>query len=133
MSRPKKTLEDLPENWKDMMIEIAKNGGSDVKLRVALGCISDDLWYRFIAEEPEFSRTVKKCKLLCQQWWENVGQEGMFMGGKDNPFNATVYTFNMKNRFNWADRVENKTDVTSGGEKINMTVNFVNTDVDKPT
>lgn len=128
--RPKKTLDDLPDGWKDIMLKIAGEGGSEVEIRVALGCISDDLWYRFIDEEPEFSRTVSTCKLICQSWWEKTGRAGLFMGGKDNPFNSTVYTFNMKNRFSWADKQETKQDITSNGETLNLNVNLINTKKD---
>lgn len=127
VGRPKKTLADLPEDWKHQLIELGKAGKSQRYMATELG-MTHDLFYRFKADYPEFSDTVSEALGHSEQWWENVGQEGMFMGGKDNPFNATVYTFNMKNRFNWADKQENKTDITSGGEKLNMTVNFVKTD-----
>lgn len=39
-------------------------------------------------------------------WWEKTGHAGMFMGGKDNPFNSTIWVFSMKNRFNWKDKTE---------------------------
>jgi len=128
MARPKKTLEDLPDGWKKGMITIAKEGGSNVEIKAYLGCISNDLWYRLIDENDEFSETVSTCNLLCQVWWEKIGKKGMFMGGKDNPFNSTIYTFNMKNRFGWADKQESKVDHTSKGEKIELPMHsFVKT------
>jgi hypothetical protein len=67
-----------------------------------LGGISDDLWYRLIAEDEEFSRTIKKCKAACQQWWERKGRMHL-----ENPkFNATLWYMNMKNRFGWKDKSE---------------------------
>ena len=115
--RPPTELSDLPSDWKDQMKALAKAGKSELATRVTLG-IGTTVWYRLKAENEEFRETVKECLGLCQLWWEDVGQEGMFMGGKDNPFNSTVYTFNMSNRFGWSMKNENKTDVTSGGEKI---------------
>jgi len=99
--RPKKKLSDLPQGWQSKMEELASEGASDVELRIsALDGISDDLWYRFIEEEEEFSRTVKRCHGLCQVWWEKVGRTGA-VGGDINP---TTWIFNMKNRFNWRDK-----------------------------
>ena len=101
--RPKKTLDDLPDNWKLEMLTRAKDGESDVELRInALGGISDDLWYRFIEEEPEFSRTLKECRLLQESWWNTKGR-GMVGGDSGN---AAVWIFNMKNRFGWKDKTE---------------------------
>ena len=100
--RPKKTLADLPGGWAEATLELAAEGGSDVEIRAqALGGISDDLWYRFIAEEPEFSRTIKKAHTLSKAWWMKLGRAGA--AGKIN-INAASWIFNMKNRFGWRDR-----------------------------
>lgn len=120
--RPKKTLDDLPKDWKAKMIELAGEGASDVELKVtALGGISNDLWYRLIDEEPEFSETVKQCTLLCETWWARLGREG---AASKTDINPTVWIFNMKNRFGWKDKQE------LSGDKdqplvpvINVTVN----------
>lgn len=108
--RPKKTLDCLPKGWEEGVISLGKEGASDVEIRGYLG-ISDDLWDRFLIEEPTFSRTIKEARTQCRIWWERTGREGCFMGGKDNPFNATVWIFNMKNRFKWTDRTENTSTV----------------------
>ena len=118
VGRPKTTLADLPEGWRETVIELGRQGKSQEYIAGKLG-LWKELFYRLKAEEPEFSNAVAESQMLCQMWWEDVGQEGMFMGGKDDPFNATVYTFNMKNRFNWADKTENKNDLTTNGKDIN--------------
>lgn len=51
-------------------------------------------------------------------FWEKAGITGMFMGGKDNPFNSTVWVFNMKNRFNWSDKKETTHDITEKTSKL---------------
>ena len=40
------------------------------------------------------------------------------MGGKDNPFNSTIWIFNMKNRFNWRDKKETTVDVSDDVKKL---------------
>lgn len=107
--RPRDTVIDrLKEGWQTTMKDMARDGASDVELRAELG-ISDDLWYRWIDDEPEFARTVKACKQLCQVWWEKTGRK---MAGGQAEGNATVWIFNMKNRFNWRD----KQDVEHSGQ-----------------
>ena len=101
MARPKKTTADLPENWQELMLEIARDGGSELECRHALG-ISESLWYRLKDEDAEFSQTVKSCKDACQIWWEQLGRN-MAIGAIDKG-NATTWIFNMKNRFGWHDK-----------------------------
>jgi len=111
MARPKKTLNNLPKNWKDIIFNIKKDGGSDVEVRVALD-ISVDLWDRFKKEIEEFSETIKKGTDLCEAWWMKRGRE------LDNKqFNAVLWYMNMKNRFGWKD----KSDITSGDKTIELT------------
>lgn len=99
--RPKDTpTKRLSAGWKEKMLDLARGGASDVELRAELG-ISEDLWYRWIEEEPEFSVTIKSCKVLCQVWWEKTGRK---MASGSESGNATVWIFNMKNRFNWRDK-----------------------------
>lgn len=101
---PKKTLENaLPEGWKEKMMQCAKDGASQLEVRVEILGISTDLWYRFISEEPEFSETVKICSDLCQSYWERLGRQ---LSGGDKEGSAATWIFNMKNRFGWKDKSE---------------------------
>lgn len=120
VGRPKKTLDDLPEGWKDKMLEIGMDGGSEIEMRVMLG-IAEGLWYRLKKEEPEFSQAVKRSKDLCQLWWERHGRK-MATGEKEG--NPTVWIFNMKNRFKWTDRVE-QDNLSSDGSFKPVQINLV--------
>lgn len=99
--RPKKTTNDLPDNWKGIMLEIAEGGGSELECRHAIG-ISESLWYRLKEEDQEFSQTIKSCKDVCQIWWERLGRN--MSTGAIEKGNSTTWIFNMKNRFGWHDK-----------------------------
>ena len=120
--RPKKTLNDLPKDWKSKMLSLAGVGGADIELRVeCLGGICHETWTRLIKEEDKFSETVKECKALCEGWWVRQGRIAL----RDKDFSPTLFYMNMKNRFNWRD----KQDVTSDGERItSVEVSFVGKD-----
>lgn len=107
--RPKKGLDCLPVGWEDYCIDLASQGASDVELRDYLD-ISNDLWYRFLKEEPRFSETINRCAQKCQVWWEKNGR--LNLASKD--FNSTLWYMNMKNRFGWKDKqeVDNKGGIT---------------------
>jgi len=115
VGRPKKTLDDLPDGWKDKMLELSAEGASAVELRVeALDCISQELWERLIEEEPEFSLTVKRCKERCHNWWIKNGRTNL----ENKDFSYTGWYMNMKNRFQWTDRQDH----TTKGDKVEMVI-----------
>ncbi|QZA71246.1 terminase small subunit [Pseudomonas phage AH02] len=107
--RPKDSVIDrLKEGWQARFLAMGKEGCSDVEIRAEFG-ISDDLWYRWIAEDEEFSRTYKLSKAACHAKWEEMGRKMAFGQVEGNP---TTWIFNMKNRFNWRD----KQDVDHSGQ-----------------
>lgn len=106
MGRPPITLEDLPKNWEEKIIALAKKGGSIVEIAVLLD-ISRDTFYALSERDDYFSDTVKRCKQLSEAWWVSKGRTEL--DNKD--FSYTGWYMNMKNRFGWADKIEQKTDV----------------------
>lgn len=116
--RPKKTIDLLPADWQDAILELYHQGGSDKEVKALIyswmGTFSNDLWERWLKEEERFSETIKKGKILSEAWWEKQGRINLTM----THFNATLWYMNMKNRFGWAD--SQKVDHTSGGEKISI-------------
>lgn len=109
MARPKKGLDVLPKDWEAKTMMLYEKGASDVEIRSMLK-ISDDLWYRWLDEEPRFSRTIKEGRALCETWWQVNGRVNL----ENKDFNSTLWYMNMKNRFGWADRHDH----TSKGEKM---------------
>lgn len=102
VGRPKKDLSELPKDWKERIIELGEEGGSDVEMRALLR-ISRDLWYRWLEEEPEFSETIKEAHELCEAFWTAHGRRMATGAAEGMP---AVYIFNMKNRFKWRDKPE---------------------------
>lgn len=102
----------LPENWKDIILEMSVEGKSEVQIRAALitsagvNAVSiEGLWYALRDREEEFLRTLKIAKGLCQAWWEEQGRVGL-MHSSFSKFEAAVWFANMKNRFGWQDKLD---------------------------
>jgi len=102
MGRPKKTLEEaLPINWKEVVIKFMKKGASRQEIKAKLD-MSNDLFARFLDDEPEFAETIKKGDLLCEAWWEKQGRLNL----QNREFNSTLWYMNMRNRFKWKNEQE---------------------------
>ena len=114
MGRPKEGLDTLPDNWKDVILDLYTEGGSDVEVKALIyswrGRYSNDLWDRWLEEEPSFSETIKRGRQLSEAWWVKQGRKNL----RDKEFNYTGWYMNMKNRFNWTDKREN---THKGGDK----------------
>jgi len=107
MPRPKKTIKDLPKNWKRLVLKEMEVGASKQEIKV-LFHISNDLFDRFMKEDKEFSETILYGVDLAEAWWLRQGRTNL----KNKQFNAHLWYMNMKNRFSWRDR--QATDITSG-------------------
>ena len=107
MMRPKEDLSTLPDEWYISILDLYKQGASDVEVKALIyewrGSFSNDLWDRWIKEEPQFSETIKTGKIISEAWWSKNGRTNL--DNKD--FSYTGWYMNMKNRFGWKDKTEN--------------------------
>ena len=115
VGRPRTTVDDLPGNWREIIMDCGQDGGSAVEMRCLLG-IGQSAWETLLSDSEDFRLTVKAAQDLCQVWWERHGRK-MAVGDADG--NATVWIFNMKNRFGWSDKQE--VDHTTKGDAIGNT------------
>lgn len=68
---------------------------------------------KLIEDVPAFAEFVEMGRTLSMAWWYEQGRKGITA----DKFNSPLYSLNMKNRFGWADRVDNT--ATSNGTPIN--------------
>lgn len=134
VGRPKKTLKDLPTNWKTICLDMGREGYFDVDIRVALG-ISKQVFYNLIEEEPEFTETINEFRELSHSWWNSIPRKG-FKNGESKNLNSNLFALVMRNRFKdeW-NEAQTKVDLTSGGEKIDsnkkIEIEIIKTKLDK--
>lgn len=102
--RPKKTLDDLPEDWENKVLEEYQNGASDVEIFRGVLKIGKSTWIRLLQEEEQFSTTIKQGKELAEIWWMKKSRSGM----NEKYFNTKLFEINMMNRFGWGKNVNNK-------------------------
>lgn len=111
----KKQKTGRPSSYKpeycQLLIQHMKGGLSFESFAGKIGKSRETL-YEWEGVYSEFSDAKKEAEALCLQWWENAGIAGM-LGLKQTKdgiplgtFNAAIWIFNMKNRFNWRDKRE---------------------------
>ena len=105
------------EEYCQLLVEHMADGLSYESFAGVVG-VSKQTIYDWEKVNSDFLDSKKKGFAMAQLFWEKAGLNGMFMGGKDNPFNATVWVFNMKNRFGWVDRKETSHAVTEETKKL---------------
>lgn len=59
--------------------------------------------YEWRDKHQGFGDAIKRGFDACRVFWERQGMNGLFTD-KETKFNATVWIFNMKNRFGWRDQ-----------------------------
>lgn len=101
---PKKTLNDLPKDWEKDAINLYAEGASDIEVRVKVLRISNDLWGRFLKEEPKFSETITHGRELAKVWWMEKGRKGV----DSREVNPKMFELNMMNRYGWGKNVKSE-------------------------
>lgn len=94
-----------PSKYQRNMCHIAYNllakGYSKEAIASTLG-VNKDTLYQWVLKHKEFSDTIKRGEAASQMFWEDIGIRGM--NGQIKGFNASVWIFNMKNRFAWREK-----------------------------
>ena len=105
VGRPKSAL-DLPAGWQKRIIDLYSDGAADIEVKALIysmrGSFSNDLWDRWLVEEPEFSVTVMHGRMLAEAALNRTGRKNLITQG----FNARLYETIMRNRYAWNQKVE---------------------------
>lgn len=102
VGRPKITLDDLPDGWREELVAMGKKGASDVEMRAGFLEISQGTWDRLLQEEEEFLITVQRARDCAHVWWVKHSRKELH--NKD--FNNKLYEMNMQNRFGWNKNIK---------------------------
>jgi hypothetical protein len=100
-----------------MLIEHMAIGMSFESFAGIIG-VCEDTIYEWAKVHKDFSEAKRHAFARNRVFWEQAGISGLYMGGKENPFNSTVWVFNMKNRFGWRDTKEVDANVVVSQIKI---------------
>lgn len=128
MGRPSKYDPDFP----DRLIALMGMGLSFEACCGELG-ISKDTGYEYVKKYEDFAEAKAIGEAKGQYFWEKIARDCLVMpGGKDaDKFNAAVYIFTMKNRFNWKEKKEVSGNLALGGDVGKLYKDWSNEQVEK--
>jgi len=102
----------------EMLIKHMEEGLSFESFAGLIG-VTKQIIYDWCDRHPEFLDAKSLGWAKCLLFYEKIGRQGMV--GKLAGFNLGTWIFNMKNRFQWVDRVETKIEGT-GTIQINYSL-----------
>ncbi len=101
-----------PSKHPNQVYELMRQGFSIEACAGQMG-VSKQTIYNWRDQYPELLDAIKRGESASQYFWEDLGISAITSGAK---FNATVWIFNMKNRFGWRDRKDVEVINTESGE-----------------
>lgn len=87
-------------DWKAIAL-LYEEGASDVEVAKALN-ITETGFYSLVEENPAFATFVEKGRTMAKAWWYEQARTGIYA----HKFNTTLFNFVLKNRYNWADKLD---------------------------
>ena len=95
------------------IIDLYSAGYSDAEVAAELR-ITIKEYHKTVQSNAAFGKLVELGRTLSQAFWESQARRNLATKG----FNSSLYAFYMKNKFNWADKVE----TTSTNENTNISL-----------
>lgn len=89
--------------------EAYSQGMSDAEVMEILG-MSRKQFERRLENDDTFREWIEMGRTLSEAWWMRKGRTSI----NDNKFNTNLWMFVVKNRFDWAEKVEQKGQGASG-------------------
>lgn len=88
-------------NWAKDIVEYYSQGYSDAEVAAAMN-INLRQFNAMLGDNPTFAKLVEYGRTLQRAFWEGLARKNI----TNKSFNSPLYSFYMKNKFGWADKIE---------------------------
>lgn len=100
MGKKKYFVENLPDDWDTVLLEMAEAGAGPEEI-LAQWRINYAAHSRFLIEDPIYKEAWERAEILRKAFYYRTGRENL--GSDSRKFNLGLYAFTMKNLFKWRD------------------------------
>jgi len=107
----------LPTEWQKIILDAGEKGKHITQFLVELG-ISFDTHYALLKRNRQYSETVKRYEVLCENYWFNQAHTHMEETGGAG-YNSRLFSLIMRNKFGERWSEASKVDITSKDKEIN--------------
>ena len=97
MDKPKK-IEDLPEDFANIIVGLMKEEGASIK-EVCAELNITAYWHSKFMNNDEYKQAFEEGIAFAEAWWMKQGRKNL----ENKGFNVGIYAFQMKNRYKWRD------------------------------
>ena len=108
------------KDWARQLISLYEQGYSDAEVAAEMK-ITIKEYYKQLSENNTFGKLVEFGRTLSQAFWEGQARKNL----SNKAFNSSLYSFYMKNKFGWAEKVESK----SENENVNTDLDSLRSQV----
>lgn len=115
-------MNESTASWAKVVYDMYADGAGDAEVAAHLK-LTMKQFHKQMADSASFSTLVEFGRTLSQAWWEGQARKNV----KDKQFNTSLWTFYMKNKHGWADKIES----SSNNENLNTNLDELRERVSK--
>ena len=116
----------MNNDWAKTLIALYSDGYSDAEVAAEMKVTIKE-YYKQTAENIAFQKLVEFGRTLSMAFWEGQARKNL----TNKTFNSSLYSFYMKNKFGWAEKVESKSENENVNTDLDSLRNQVMTEVAK--
>lgn len=115
-------LQGSTQSWAKEIVEYYRQGYSDAEVAAAMNSTMKQ-FNTMLGENPTFNKLVEFGRTLQKAYWEGLARKNV----DNKQFNSGLYSFYMKNKFAWADKIE----TSNVNENTNLSEDEMRADIMK--
>lgn len=93
-----------PDLWVKVR-QAYEQGYADVEIMKLIG-VTKEKFYELLSNDKQFKEFIEMGRVLSEAWWMEQGRTNLKVKQGER-FDTALYTFFTKNRFGWADKIQN--------------------------
>lgn len=100
--RPRILAEELPEDWRNQVLNAYEDGAADIQICAMILKISRKTFNRMLEDDPDFLHTITRGRELAEAYWVKLCHKAIYLTDDGRPkYSHQILALNLRNRFGW--------------------------------